>query len=143
VVCRGGHPGAVVLVFIGCWVVLVSWCLPTSSLAASTRDPPCEQLLAGLGRVLGHLSWLGCTAAVLRVLGVLVLVGVVAGAGTGVVVPARVRWWWWCCCRWCWCRRCLPVLTSLEVAPVLHPASSCSRAWGGCWVVLHRRRRAW
>jgi hypothetical protein len=70
-----------------------------SMLAASTRDPPCEQLLTGVG----------------------------AGAGSSVVVwrslcslispllPSSCRG-----ARQCRC---------LLLAPAIHPASSCSQAW--------------
>ena len=52
----------------------LSWWSPTSLSASSTHGPPCEQLLAGVGAGawLFNVAW-----SIPRVLGVLVLVGLV------------------------------------------------------------------
>jgi hypothetical protein len=49
------------------------------------------------------------------------------GMGAGAVSSAGA----WCGCGWHW-----------QCAPAIHPTSSCSWAWGGCWLVICRRRCA-
>jgi hypothetical protein len=84
-----------------CLALLLLLSLPSPSSfvvvpAVSTRNPPCEQLLAAAG----------------------------AGAGSWSCVPGC----------WCWCRVPRPLRRG-QAAPVIHPTSSCSLAWGrvpGC-----------
>jgi hypothetical protein len=105
---RRSHPLVLVVVAVGA-VVAASAALvlsfppslpsPSSFVvvpAVSTRNPPCEQLLAAAG----------------------------VGAGSWSRVPGC----------WCWCRVPRPLRRG-QAAPVIHPTSSCSLAWGGCRVV--------
>jgi hypothetical protein len=96
----------------------LAWCSPMSSLASNTHDPPCEQLLAGVGPGAG-LS---------------VIVGVFCGC---FLLVALVLW-----------SELSPFLLSplpfivIGVPPTIHPPSSCLWGWGQVvcrslpWVVV-------
>jgi hypothetical protein len=99
-----------------------------SSSAASTRDPPREQWLAGLGAGAVSLLVVGrwCAGSFpfrsFRVV--------------GGVAP--------CCWPLVGCRslprRSPSSFPAASRHPAIHPASSGSQGWGGCWVVRRRPR---
>jgi hypothetical protein len=99
-----------------CQIILASWCLPLSSYDASTRDPPCEQSLAGMGQILGRPSWLWAIWHCF-----------VSPSSCRPRPPS---------CSFICCRSLVgqpPIPRPL--APITHPASSRSQRW---WLVLVR-----
>jgi hypothetical protein len=111
--------------------LLLAWCSPMSLLASNTYDPPCEQLLAGVG----------------------------AGAGSSIVVVFCGRFSLVALVLWSWLSPSLlsPLpFVVIAIPPAIHPPSSCLWGWGRVvclsspWVVVvgpgahfHRHHLFW
>jgi hypothetical protein len=99
-------PVIVIVVVVGGGGSFLAWCLPMSLLASNTHDPPCEQLLAGVGAGAGSSVVVGVFCG--RFLLVALCCGrlspfhlqstpraVARGAGGGWCVIRRCGWLWW------------------------------------------------